>query len=137
MSTVTQSFYNLNRFIYKKLKHPKLKNSPQRRTTVLRLRICTPRKPNSARRPTVKGFMSSKKKVLAYIPGAGHTIKRHSKILVRGGGARDLPVVNYTCMRGLLDFEPLRTKRRRSIYGLKKPAELKYHVRRRYRNLVD
>lgn len=112
MATTTQSFLLLNREIYKKLHRPKLKGSPQRRTTVLRLRICTPRKPNSARRPTIKGFMSSKKKVLAYLPGAGHTVKRHSKVMLRGGGARDLPVVNYTCIRGLLDFEPLRRRRR-------------------------
>ena len=137
MATQNQSYCLLNRYIYKKLRHPKLKDSPQRKTTVLRLRICTPRKPNSARRPTVKGFMSSKKKVLAYLPGAGHSVKRHSKVLICGGGARDLPVVNYTCMRGLYDFEPLRTKRRRSIYGLKRPIDVITHVRRRYRNLAD
>jgi len=137
VATKNQSAKLLTRYIYKKLNRPKLAYSPQRRTTVLRLRIITPRKPNSARRPTIKGFMSSKKKVLSYLPGAGHTIRRHSKVIIRGGGARDLPVVNYTCMRGLLDFEPLRTKKRRSLYGLKRPLESITHVRRRYRNLVD
>lgn len=137
MATKNQQFKLLTRYIYKKLKKPKLKFSPQRKTTVLRLRICSPRKPNSARRPTAKGFMSSKKKVLAYIPGAGHSIKRHSKVLVRGGGARDVPVVNYTCIRGVYDFEPLRTKRRRSIYGLGRPLDVIVHVRRRFRGLAD
>ncbi len=119
------------------LKRPKLKGSPQRKTVVLRLRICTPRKPNSARRPTVKGYMSSKLKVLAYIHGSGHTLKRHSRVLICGGGARDLPVVNYSCMRGVYDFEPKKTKKRRSIYGSKRPVELRTHVRRRYRELAE
>lgn len=80
--------------------------------------------------------MSSKKKVLAYIHGSGHTIKRHSKVLVRGGGARDLPVVNYSCIRGVYDFEPKIVQRRRSIFGLKKPDNLKTHVRRKFREFV-
>lgn len=137
MATANQSFRLLTRVKKFFLKRPKLKNSPQRKTIVLRLRICTPRKPNSARRPTVKGFMSSKKKVLAYLPGAGHTVKRHSRVLICGGGARDVPVVNYSCMRGVYDFEPKKTKKRRSIYGSKRPVELRIHVRRRYRGLVD
>lgn len=137
MATANQSFRLLTRVKKFFLKRPKLKNSPQRKTIVLRLRICTPRKPNSARRPTVKGFMSSKKKVLAYLPGAGHTVKRHSRVLICGGGARDVPVVNYSCMRGVYDFEPKKTKKRRSIYGSKRPVELRTHVRRRYRGLVD
>jgi len=45
-----------------KNKKPKLNGSPQRRAVVLRLRICTPRKPNSARRPAVKLRLSTKKK---------------------------------------------------------------------------
>jgi small subunit ribosomal protein S12 len=103
---------------------------------VLRLRICTPRKPNSARRPVVKLKLSSRKKALAHIPGKGHNLRRHSRVLIHGTGARDLPVVNYTCIRGVYDFSPLFSKRkRRSIYGVKQIPELKTHVRRRYRNV--
>lgn len=136
MATKNQAILLLTRIKLKKLKKPKLKFSPQRKTVVLRLRICTPRKPNSARRPVIKGFMTSKKKVLAYLHGSGHTVKRHSRVLVRGGGARDLPVVNYSCIRGVYDFEPKKVRRRRSIFGLKKPEELKTHVRRKYREFV-
>jgi len=119
-------------------KRPKLLGSPQRKAVILRLRICTPRKPNSARRPCIKGFMTSKRKVLAYIPGSGHTLRKHSRVLLCGVGARDLPVVNYSCIRGVYDFEPLsHKKRRRSIYGVKKSSELKTHVRRKYRDLVN
>ena len=118
-------------------KRPKLNGSPQRKGIVLRLRICTPRKPNSARRPVVKAMLSTQKKALSHIPGAGHSLKRHSRALIKGVGARDLPVVNYTCIRGVYDFEPLRgKKRRRSIYGLKLPSDLRTHVRRSIRNLI-
>jgi small subunit ribosomal protein S12 len=118
-------------------KRPKFDKAPQRKGIVLRLRICTPRKPNSARRPVVKAMLSTQKKALSHIPGAGHTLKRHSRTLIKGVGARDLPVVNYTCIRGVYDFEPLRgKKKRRSIYGLKLPSDLRTHVRRSIRNLV-
>jgi small subunit ribosomal protein S12 len=123
---------------YYKWKRPKLAKSPQRKGVVLRLRIVTPRKPNSARRPVVKARLSSKKRVLAHIPGAGHTLRRHSKVLICGTGARDLPVVNYSCLRGVFDFAPLFSKRRRrSIYGVRQLPELKKHVRRRYRKFTE
>lgn len=121
----------------KKNKKPKLNHSPQRKAIVLRLRICTPRKPNSARRPTVKLKVSTKKKALAHIPGSGHNLRKFSKVLINGNAARDLPVVNYTCIRGVYDFSPLQGKRRRrSVYGLKKDPLLKTHIRRIFRNIV-
>lgn len=118
-------------------KRPKLNHSPQRKGIVLRLRICTPRKPNSARRPIVKAMLSTDKKALSHIPGSGHTLKRHSRTLIKGVGARDLPVVNYTCIRGVYDFEPLfKKKRRRSIYGVSLASDLRTHIRRKIRNLI-
>lgn len=132
----------LNHRIYKfykkpkKNKKPKLNFSPQRKGIVLRLRICTPRKPNSARRPTVKTKLSTKKRALAHIPGSGHNLRKFSKILVNGNAARDLPVVNYTCIRGVYDFSPLSgVKKRRSVYGLKLDSSLRVHVRRKFRNI--
>jgi len=122
---------------FTKLKRPKFNGSPQRKGIALRLRICTPRKPNSARRPVVKAMLSTRKKALSHIPGAGHTLKRHSRTLIKGVGARDLPVVNYTCIRGVYDFEPLfKKKRRRSVYGVKLASDLRNHVRRSIRNLI-
>jgi small subunit ribosomal protein S12 len=117
-------------------KKPKLNKGPQKKGVVLRLRICTPRKPNSARRPAVKLKLSTKKKALAHIPGSGHNLRKFSKVLINGNAARDLPVVNYTCIRGVYDFAPLsHVKRRRSIYGVKKDPSLKKHVRRKLRNV--
>lgn len=121
-----------------KWKRPKLKKSPQRRGVVLRLRICTPRKPNSARRPIVKARLSSKKRALAHIPGKGHTLRRHSKVLICGVGARDLPLVNYSCLRGVFDFDPKTNIRKRwSIYGCKKPEGLSTHIRRKIRKFLE
>lgn len=120
-----------------KNKKPKLNGAPQKKGIVLRLRICTPRKPNSARRPAVKLKLSTKKKALAHIPGSGHNLRKFSKVLVNGNAARDLPVVNYTCIRGVYDFSPLQTARkRRSIYGLKRNPNLVTHVRRKFRNVI-
>lgn len=115
---------------------PKLDRGPQKKGVVLRLRICTPRKPNSARRPAVKLKLSNKKKALAHIPGSGHNLRKFSKVLINGNAARDLPVVNYTCIRGVYDFAPLTNiKRRRSVYGLKLDPTLKTHVKRKLRKL--
>ena len=118
-------------------KRPKLGTSPQRRGIILRLRLVTPRKPNSARRPVAKVALTTKKKVLAHIPGYSHTLRRHSRTLVCGVGARDLPYVNYTCMHGIYDFTPLYSKvRRRSIYANPKTADLKTHIRRKFREFL-
>ncbi len=136
MATFNQrvnTFYKAKRFN----KKPKLNHSPQRRAVVMRLRICTPRKPNSARRPAVKIRLSTKKRALAHIPGSGHNLRKFSKVLVNGNAARDLPVVNYTCIRGVYDFAPLYSKiRRRSIYGVKQDPTLKTHIRRKLRDIV-
>ena len=109
MATLNQRANSLIYFYlkYRKYRRPKLKLSPQRKGIVLRLRIVTPRKPNSARRPVVKAKLTSKCKVLAHIPGSGHNLRRHSRVLICGVGARDLPVVNYSCLRGVYDFSPL------------------------------
>ena len=127
------------KIVYKRLKKnkkPKLNGAPQKKGVVLRLRICTPRKPNSARRPAVKLKLSTKKRALAHIPGSGHNLRKFSKVLINGNAARDLPVVNYTCIRGVFDFAPLITKRRRrSIYGVKRQQENITYIRKKFRNI--
>jgi small subunit ribosomal protein S12 len=122
--------------IKKKAHHraPALKNCPQVRGTVKRPRIVTPRKPNSARRPVAKIVLSNNRMVTAHLPGVGHNIRPHSSVLVRGGGARDLPGVRYTCVRGVYDFAGLiGKKRKRSIYGVKRPTDKIKKVRRKLR----
>ena len=84
-----------------------LRNNPQRKAIVKAVRIQTPRKP--------------KRYTVAYIPGKGHTLKKHSRVLIRGGAARDLPGVYSACIRGVFDLKGVMHKtKRRSIYGVKK-----------------
>lgn len=98
-----------------------LTRCPQKKGQVKRIRITTPRKPNSARRKTVKLKITNKKEPVSYLRGIGHTLKRFSTVLIMGKGARDLPGVYSRCIRGKFDFAPLYLKtRRRSIYGMKR-----------------
>ena len=143
MSTLNQLFEKRIKF-FKKVLNPLLKIKPQVKGVVTKCRIMTPRKPNSARRPIVKfSIKKIEKKIfrklsfihrLAHIPGSGHNLRKHSEILVSGVGARDLPGVRFSCIRGVYDFSPLvGKKRRRSIYGLKRPLEKKFKLRRKFR----
>jgi small subunit ribosomal protein S12 len=118
---------------YKKFRD---KRCPQLRGIIMRLRIVTPKKPNSARRPAAKTFLSNDRYVVAHIPGIGHNLRKHSETLIRGGGARDLPGVRYSCVRGAYGLSGVLGKlKRRSIYGTKRPDFLKKKLRRKYRKL--
>lgn len=134
MSTLIQLW---ERKKFKKKAHhtsPALKNCPQVKGVVKRPRIVTPRKPNSARRPVAKVILTNGKRVTSHLPGVGHNIRPHSSVLVRGGGARDLPGVGYTCIRGVYDFASLsHKKRKRSLFGVKKPIVGVKRLRRKYR----
>lgn len=132
MSTLNQKV--LNQKVLKKKLNPILSKNPQIKGVVLKVRITTPRKPNSARRPVVKVLLSNKKQRVAHIPGKGHNLRKHSEVLISGVGARDLPGVHFSCIRGVYDLSPVVGKvRRRSIYGVKKPDSLKKKLRRRFR----
>lgn len=97
-----------------------LMRCPQKRGKVMKVRITSPRKPNSARRKTAKINLTNAKTPVAYIPGGGHTLKRFSTVLLRGKGGRDLPGVYSSCMRGKFDLHPVIGRRsRRSIYGIR------------------
>lgn len=129
-------FFRLKR--KKHRKSPRISQCPQRKGVIKRCRIVTPRKPNSAKRPVAKVILTSKLRVTAHLPGKENKLRPYSQVLVRGGGARDLPGVYYTCIRGALDFEGMDKKiRRRSIYGTPQSPERypNQKPRRRYRNL--
>lgn len=101
---------------------------------VLKVKIVTPKKPNSARRPVVKAILTNGKHVVSHIPGIGHNLRKHSDVLIRGGGSRDLPGVRHTCTRGVYDFLGVKNKRRRrSIYGVKRPESTIKKIRRKFR----
>ena len=138
MGTINNKIKNIKNKLYYRPRRSVLKGSPQRKGVVIRLRICTPRKPNSARRPVVKVFLSSKRKTIAHIPGSGHSLKRYSKVIVSGVGPKDLPGVHYTCVRGKFDCEAIfRKTKRRSIYGVKLPPEKKTYIRKKLRELQN
>lgn len=112
----------------------RLLNCPQARGIVKIARITTPRKPNSARRSTVKVNLMTNYFINSYIPGIGHNLRKHSLVLIRGGGCRDLPGVRYKCIRGVFDFlKVLNRFNRRSIYGIPRPDHLKFKIRRKFR----
>lgn len=132
--------YYLSKSIIKKelfYKMPrKLFFNPQKRGTVFRVRIVTPKKPNSAKRPAAKVTLVSKIELVAHIPGQGHNLRKFSKVLIRGGGARDLPGVYHTCIRGVYDLMGVNHKtKRRSIYGVEQKPGQKKKLRRKFRNI--
>lgn len=134
MSTSNQLLLKKIKFL-KPRKNPILFKKPQIKGVVVKVRITTPRKPNSARRPVVKVLLSNKKQRVAHIPGKGHNLRKHSEVLICGVGARDLPGVHFSCIRGVYDFMGMLGKvRRRSIYGIKKPDILKKKLRRCFRS---
>lgn len=136
MSTINQILFTKRIRKIKKNRASILKIQPQIRGVVLKVRIQTPKKPNSARRPVCKVALMSKKSIICHIPGIGHNLRKHSEVLISGVGSRDLPGVNYTCIRGVYDFSGVLNKlRRRSIYGTKLPDNLKKKLRRKFRQI--
>ena len=115
----------------------RLHGGPQRKGTVTRVTIMTPKKPNSAIRHIAKvAVYKSNGRALCRIPGIGSLPTKFNRVLFRGGRANDLPTVRLTLIRGVFDFSPLYSKkRRRSVYGVPRPESLIKHVRRCYRHL--
>jgi small subunit ribosomal protein S12 len=103
---------------------PILKKNPFRQGTIIQLRIKTPRKPNSARRQVLKLLLHPRSYTVSSLIGRGHTLKKHSHVLIKGGGSRDLPGVYTQAIRGKYDLKGVYTKkRRRSIYGISKKLQ--------------
>ena len=80
------------------------------------------KKPNSALRKVARVKLTNGFEVTSYIPGEGHNLQEHSVVLIRGGRVKDLPGVEISCFRGILDTEGVKNrKQRRSKYGAKRP----------------
>jgi small subunit ribosomal protein S12 len=102
------------------------KGSPQKRGVCTQVRTQTPKKPNSALRKIARVRLSNGMEVTAYIPGEGHNLQEHSVVLIRGGRVKDLPGVRYHIIRGTLDSQGVKDRKRgRSKYGAKNPAKAK------------
>ncbi len=101
-----------------------LQGNPQRRGVCTRVYTTTPKKPNSALRKVAKVRLTNGYEIIAYIPGEGHNLQEHSIVLVRGGGAKDLPGVKYHIVRGALDTAGVADRKKsRSKYGAKRPKK--------------
>ncbi len=101
---------------------PALQACPQKRGVCTRVYTTTPKKPNSALRKVARVRLTNGIEVTSYIPGEGHNLQEHSVVLIRGGRVKDLPGVRYHTIRGALDTQGVKNRRkRRSKYGVKRP----------------
>jgi small subunit ribosomal protein S12 len=100
---------------------PGLKDSPQRKGVCLKVYTRSPKKPNSANRKVARVRLTSRSKVISYIPGIGHNLQEHSVVLVRGGRVKDLPGVRYHMVRGKFDLKGVLNRQQgRSKYGTRR-----------------
>ena len=122
MPTINQLVRKGRSRVNKRNKVPALDKSPQKRGVCTRVYTTTPKKPNSALRKVARVKLTNGQEVSAYIPGEGHNLQEHSVVLIRGGRVKDLPGVRYHILRGNLDTQGVANrKKRRSLYGTKKP----------------
>ena len=104
-----------------KSKVPALEGSPAKRGVCTRVYTTTPKKPNSALRKVAKVRLVNGYEVISYIGGEGHNLQEHSVVLIRGGRVKDLPGVRYHVVRGSLDTQGVKDRKKsRSKYGSKK-----------------
>ncbi len=102
-------------------KNRALEACPQRRGVCTRVYTTTPKKPNSALRKVARVRLTNGHEVASYIGGEGHNLQEHSVVLIEGGRVKDLPGVRYHCVRGALDLQGVKDRKKsRSKYGTKK-----------------
>lgn len=124
MPTINQLVRKGRAKVRRKSKSPALQNCPQKAGVCTRVFVTTPKKPNSALRKVARVKLSNGIEVTAYIPGIGHNLQEHSKVLIRGGRVKDLPGVRYHIVRGTLDAAGVEGRRKsRSKYGTKRPKQ--------------
>lgn len=122
LPTISQLLRKGRKEVRKKSKVPALKGSPFRKGVCSVVRTVTPKKPNSALRKVAKVRLTSQYEVTAYIPGEGHNLQEHSVVLIRGGRVKDLPGVRYHIVRGVMDTQGVKDRKKsRSKYGAKRP----------------
>ena len=122
MPTINQLIRKGREQVILKTASPALQQCPQKRGVCTRVYTTTPNKPNSALRKVCRVRLTNGMEVSSYIPGIGHNLQEHSIVLVRGGRVKDLPGVRYHIIRGVLDTQGVKDrKKRRSLYGAKRP----------------
>ena len=122
MPTINQLIRKPRKPLVVRSKTPALQGSPQRRGVCTRVYTTTPKKPNSALRKVAKVRLTTGIEAVCYIPDEVHNLQEHSVVLIRGGRVKDLPGVRYHILRGVLDTQGVKDrKKRRSLYGAKRP----------------
>lgn len=140
MSTLTHS--GLRKKKYPQIGYtrtPALRGNPNVKGVVTRVTTMSPKKPNSATRHIAKVSLTNNRirrlRVTTRLPGVGYLCSRYNRVLIEGGRANDLPGVGYTLIRGVYDFAPvISKKKRRSVYGVSRPDGLTKYVRKCMRN---
>jgi small subunit ribosomal protein S12 len=136
MPTINQLVRKPRKTIAKKSSSPAMQNTfntlktravelrrgaPQKRGVCVKVTTMTPKKPNSAIRKIARVRLTNGMEVNAYIPREGHNLQEHSVVTIRGGRVKDLPGVRYHIVRGHLDTQGVKDRKRgRSKYGAKK-----------------
>ena len=122
MPTVNQLIRKPRIAPVKRNKVPAMQQNPQKRGVCTRVYTTTPKKPNSALRKVAKIRLTNGFEVIGYIPGEGHNLQEHSVVMIRGGRVKDLPGVRYHIIRGVLDTQGVKDRKKsRSKYGAKRP----------------
>ena len=121
MPTINQLVRKKRKPLKVRDKVPALQECPQKRGVCTRVYTTTPKKPNSALRKVARVRLTNGHEVICYIPGEGHNLQEHSVVMIRGGRVKDLPGVRYHIIRGTLDTQGVKDrKKRRSLYGAKR-----------------
>ncbi|MBF0156492.1 MAG: 30S ribosomal protein S12 [Magnetococcales bacterium] len=122
MPTVNQLVRIGRKAVKKKTNVPAMQACPQKRGVCTRVYTTTPKKPNSALRKVARVRLTNGHEVTAYIPGESHNLQEHAVVLIRGGRVKDLPGVRYHIIRGTLDTQGVKDRKKgRSKYGAKRP----------------
>src|SRR3569832_1404451 len=83
MPTINQLVRRARQDVVKKEKAPALKANPFRRGVCTRVYTTTPKKPNSALRKVARVRLTNGFEVTAYIPGEGHNLHEHDRVLLQ------------------------------------------------------
>ena len=132
MVTSRQLLRGARKKIKVKAKYPAMRGKPQIEGVCVKVsKDKTPKKPNSALRAEAKVRVIKTGQIIrAYIGGEGGLCKEHARVLVRPGGAQDIPGQKYCVIGGAAkrDCPPagghpkVPRKKKRSKYGVKKPT---------------
>ncbi len=122
MPTINQLVRKPRSKVAKRNKVPAMQENPQKRGVCTQVKTVTPKKPNSALRKVARIRLTNGFEVFGYIPGEGHNLQEHSVVMIRGGRVKDLPGVRYHIIRGTLDTQGVKDRKKsRSSYGTKRP----------------